>query len=157
VDAGRTAARVLLEAGIRDGIHLVGDRAPHPYAPGRDRESGIRQALRAAGADLAGALECAWEAEAAYDVVAAALKAGLRPSALICMNDRAAFGSYQALNEAGLRIPQAVSVLAFEGSELATWLKPKLTTIDRGLHRMGWRAIERLTGPIPQSAWNTCR
>ena len=106
VDAGRIAARVLLDAGIRDGIHLVGDRAPHPYAPGRDRESGIRQALHAAGADLAGALDCAWEPEAAYDAVAAALKAGLRPSALICMNDRAAFGSYQALNEAGLRIPQ---------------------------------------------------
>ena len=47
------------------------------------------------------------------------------------MNDRAAFGTYQALNEASLRIPDDVSVLAFEGSELATWLKPKLTTIDR--------------------------
>ena len=65
------------------------------------------------------------------------------------MNDRAAFGCYQALNEAGLRIPQAVSVLAFEGSELGSWLKPKLTTIDRGLHKMGWRAIERLTGADP--------
>ena len=29
------------------------------------------------------------------------------------------------------------------------WLKPKLTTIDRGLHKMGWRAIERLTGADP--------
>ena len=149
VDAGRTAARVLLDAGIRDGIHLVGDRAPHPYAPGRDREGGIRQALRAAGTDLDAALDCAWEPEAAYDAVAAALKVGLRPSALICMNDRAAFGTYQALHEANLRIPQDVSVLAFEGSELATWLKPKLTTIDRALHKMGWRAIERLTDADP--------
>ena len=150
VDAGRIAARVLLDAGIRDGIHLVGDRAPHPYAPGQDRERGIRQTLQAAGVDLAGALDCAWEPEAAYDAVAAALKVGLRPSALICMNDRAAFGTYQALDEANLRIPQDVSVLAFEGSELASWLKPKLTTIDRGLHKMGWRAIERLTGADPQ-------
>ena len=94
-------------------------------------------------------LDCAWEPEAAYDVVAAALEVGLQPSALICMNDRAAFGTYQALNEAGLRIPDDVSVLAFEGSELATWLKPKLTTIDRGLHKMGWRAIDRLTGADP--------
>ena len=60
------------------------------------------------GVDLTGALDCAWEPEAAYDVVAAALKAGLRPSALICMNDRAAFGSYQALNEASLRIPDDI-------------------------------------------------
>lgn len=149
VDAGRLAARVLLDAGIRDGIHLVGDRAPHPYAPGRDREAGIRRTLEAAGVDLAGALDCAWEPEAAFDAVAAALHAGLRPSALICMNDRAAFGSYQALNEARLRVPHDVSVLAFEGSDLASWLKPKLTTIDRPLHEMGWRAIEILTGAEP--------
>ncbi len=150
VDAGRIAAQVLLDAGVGDGIHLVGDRAPHLYAPGRDRERGIRQTLRRAGVDLTGALDCAWEPEAAYDAVAAALKVGLRPSALICMNDRAAFGTYQALQEAGLQIPHDVSVLAFEGSELASWLKPKLTTIDRGLHRMGWRAIERLTDADPR-------
>ena len=65
------------------------------------------------------------------------------------MNDRAAFGTYQALNEAGLRIPDDVSIVAFEGSELATWMKPRLTTIDRDLHQMGWRAIERLTATEP--------
>jgi LacI family transcriptional regulator len=150
VDAGRIAARHLLDAGIRNGIHLVGDRAPHPYAPGQDRERGIRQTLQAAGVDLADPLDCAWEPEAAYDAVAAALRKGLRPSALICMNDRAAFGTYQALDEAHLRIPHDVAVLAFEGSELATWLKPTLTTIDRALHTMGWRAIERLVGADPQ-------
>lgn len=147
VGAGRVAARVLLEAGIRDGVHLVGDRAPHARAPGRDRESGIREVLHAAGADLAGALDCAWEPEAAYEAVSAALHAGLRPSALVCMNDRAAFGSYQALNEVDLRVPHDVSVLAFEGSELASWMKPKLTSIDRSLYQMGWRAIELLTRP----------
>lgn len=150
VDAGRIAARVLLDAGIRDRIYLVGDRAPYLYAPGQDRERGIRQTLQGDGLDLAGALDCAWEPEAAYDAVAAALKVGLRPSALICMNDRAAFGTYQALDDANLRIPQDVSVLAFEGSELASWLKPKLTTIDRPLRKMGWRAIERLTDASPQ-------
>ena len=148
VDAGRIAARVLLDAGIRDGVLLVGDRAPHPYAPGRDRERGIRQVLRDAGTDLAGALDCAWEPEAARDAVAAALAAGLRPR-LWLPNDRAAFGTYQALAEAGLRIPADVAVLAFEGSELASWLVPRLTSIDRGLYRMGWRAVERLIATDP--------
>lgn len=146
VGAGRLAARVLLETGIHDGIHLVGDRAPHRHAPGRDREKGIRRTLRAAGVDLGDAVECAWEPEAAYEAVAAALHTGLQPSAMICMNDRVAFGTYQALSEAGVRIPNEVSVVAFEGSELASWLRPRLTTIDRDLHQMGWRAIELLTG-----------
>ena len=60
------------------------------------------------------------------------------------MNDRAALGTYQALNEVGLSIPGDVSVLAFEGSDLAAWLKPQLTTIDRQLDQMGRRAIELL-------------
>ena len=149
VDAGRIAARVLLEAGLHDGIHLIGDRAPHRYAPGRDREKGIRQTLRAAGTDLAGALDCAWEPEAAYDAVTAGLRRSLRPSAFICTNDRVAFGTWLALSEAGLRVPDTVSIVAFEGSELASWMRPRLTSIDRDLHQMGWRAIELLTATEP--------
>ncbi len=149
VGAGWTAAQVLLDAGIRKGTYLVGDRAPHPYAPGRDRERGMREALNAAGLDLGGALDCAWEPESAYAAVTSALNTGLRPAALVCMNDRVAFGVYQALAEANLRIPHDVSVLSFEGSELATWMKPRLTSIDRGLYQMGWRAIKRLTAAEP--------
>ena len=151
VQAGSLAARVLLDAGIRAGICLVGDRAAHPHAPGRDREHGIRRSLRAAGTELAGALDSAWEPEAAYDAVAAGLADGLRPAAFICMNDRAALGTYQALNDAGLDVPTDVSVIAFEGSDLATWMKPQLTTIDRQLDKMGRRAIELLITEAPQS------
>jgi len=148
VEGGSMAASALLDAGIRDGICLVGDRANHPQAPGRDREQGIRHTLQAAGIDIAAAVDCAWEPEAAYDAVGAALANGLRPTAFICMNDRAALGTYQALDEVGLSIPGDVSVLAFEGSDLAAWMKPQLTTIDRQLDQMGRRAIELLiAGP----------
>ncbi len=145
VEAGAIAARTLLDAGIHNGIYLIGDRATHARAPGRDREQGIRRTLQAAGTDIAEAVDCAWEPEAAYDAVSAALTHGLQPTAAICMNDRAALGTYQALNAAGLTIPGDVSVLAFEGSDLAAWLKPQLTTIDRQLDQMGRRAIELLT------------
>jgi LacI family transcriptional regulator len=144
VEAGSMAARVLLDAGIGGGICLVGDRADHPYAPGCDREQGIRRTLHTAGIDIAESVDCAWEPEAAYDAVTVALANGLQPTAFICMNDRAALGTYQALNNAGLSIPDDVSVLAFEGSDLATWMKPQLTTIDRQLDQMGRRAIELL-------------
>jgi LacI family transcriptional regulator len=86
---------------------------------------------------LAGTLDCAWEPEAAYDTVTAALRSCIRLASLACMNDRIAFGTYQALTEAGQRIPHDVSVLGFEGSQLPTWLKPALTTIDREPARHG--------------------
>jgi len=41
---------------------------------------------------------------------------------LICLNDRIAMGCYQAIADCGLRIPDDVSVVSFDGSDLAGWL-----------------------------------
>ena len=147
--AGRIAAEHLLERGIADRVWLLGDRAPHAHAPGRDREAGLRETLRSADRELAAVMDCAWEPEAAHEVLTSALAGGARPSVVVTMNDRIALGAYQAVADAGLRIPDDLSVLAFEGSSLARWLRPQLTTVDRQLRAMGQRAIEQLLAPEP--------
>jgi LacI family transcriptional regulator len=150
VGAGRTAARTLLNARHRDGIYLVGDLASDRYAPGRERLAGIAEVLSAAGTRLAGSVDCAWEAESSHDAVERMLRTAARPTALICLNDRIAFGAYQALKEAGLAIPRDVSVVSFEESELASWLRPELTSIAVPHYQMGWRAVELLlAGHLP--------
>lgn len=68
-------------------------------------------------------------------------------TALLCLNDRLAFGAYQAVTEAGLRIPEDVSVISFDDDELATALRPGLTTVAIPHERMGALAIEALTSP----------
>jgi len=76
---------------------------------------------------------------------------GLGFVSVVTMDDRIALGAYQAVADAGLRIPDDLSVLAFEGSSLARWLRPQLTTVDRQLRTMGQRAIEQLLAPeLPQ-------
>lgn len=142
VDAGRQAGRLLLAQGLTARVWLVGDRAEHAYAPGRDREEGIDRELGGAGFAVAAVLDCAWEPEAAYEVVRAALHRGPAPSVLVCLNDRIALGVYQALGEAGLSVPGDVAVLAFEGSFLAEWLRPPVTSVDRPWRAMGRRAVE---------------
>jgi LacI family transcriptional regulator len=149
VDAGRQAGQLLLAQGLADQVWLVGDRAPHAYAPGRDRERGLSQELARAGFEVAAALDCAWEPEAAYEVLGAALRLRPVPSVLICLNDRIAFGAYQALTERGLSVPDEVAVLAFEASVVAEWLRPPVTSVDRPLRAMGRRAIELLLGEEP--------
>lgn len=151
VGGGRTAARALLRAGHDDGIYLVGDRAPHRYAPGRDRVRGIAEVLNAAGTDIAGSLDCAWEAESAYEVVSTALASRPLPTAFVCFNDRIALGAYQALHEAGVRVPDDMSVLSFEESELAVSLRPQLTSIAHPHYDMGRRAVDLLVAPEPTS------
>jgi len=145
VGAGLSAARTVLEAGYQNGIYLVGRQSEHVFA-GRERLAGIREGLAEGGAKLAGTIECDWWPEPAYEVLTRAFADGLRPRVLICLNDRIALGAYQAAREAGLRIPADVSVLSFDDSDLAAWLRPQLTSISLPHYQLGWQAVELLLG-----------
>jgi LacI family transcriptional regulator len=71
---------------------------------------------------------------------------------LICLNDRVALGAYQALREAGRSIPDDVSVVSFDDSDLAAWLRPQLTSIALPHYQLGWQAVELLLGPASDPA-----
>ena len=58
-------------------------------------------------------------------------------SALFAYNDIAAIGSIWAFREAGLRIPEDVSVVGFDDIPGATFCEPGLTTVRQPLIRMG--------------------
>ena len=128
----------------RDGIHLVG--VPRPRTSSRpgsgspaSRRRSTERALR-----LGGRIACDWWPEPAYVAVAKALSGAARPTALVCLNDRIAFGAYQALQEAGLRVPDDVSVVSFDDSELAAWLRPAVTSVALPHAELGRRAVELL-------------
>jgi LacI family transcriptional regulator len=143
VGAGRTAAEALLAAGHRDHVYLVGETTPEVYAA-RKRLAGIEEVFAAAGVRPAGQLDALWWPDAAYQAVRGFLAAGPRVSALLCLNDRIAFGAYQALQEAGRRVPEDVSVIAFDDSELARWMRPKLSSVGLPHFELGRRAVELL-------------
>jgi LacI family transcriptional regulator len=143
VNGGRAAATTLLEARHRDAIYVVGEWALDVFA-GRERLSGIKDTLGSAGAQIAGTLACRWWPEPAYDTVAQFLRDGGRPAALICLNDRIALGAYQAVGEAGMAIPRDVSVVSFDDSDLACWLRPRLTSVALPHYELGRRAVELL-------------
>jgi LacI family transcriptional regulator len=146
---GRAAAGALLRAGHRDGIFLVGE-APAHVVPAQERISGVDATLREAGSGIAGLVECSWWPESAYDAMSAFLARGGRPAALICLNDRIAFGAYQAIAEAGLEIPKDISVVSFDDTDLATWVRPALTSVALPLFEMGALAVETLLSEKPQ-------
>jgi LacI family transcriptional regulator len=128
---------------------VVGDRPPDVLAA-RERLAGIESGMEAAGARLQGCLDCAWWPEPAFDAVTGFLREGVRPTALICMNDRVAFGAYQALGAAGIAVPEEVSVISFDDSVLASWLRPRLTSVALPYFEMGRRAVETLLADRPQ-------
>lgn len=148
IEAGRTAARVLLEAGHTDGICLIGaappNRVPKDSLAGVQRLQGIAEAFRTAGCEIAGAIPCPdWQPELGYDATRQLLEK-TTPSALICFNDRLALGAYQALADAGLEVPADVSVVSFDDDVIASWARPKLTTVALPHYELGRASIQLL-------------
>jgi LacI family transcriptional regulator len=152
-EAGRAAARVLLEAGHREGIHLVG------AGPGRgdvppggvaavERLDGIRTTLASAGVKVASGRVClAWEPQDGLAATSELLQ-DARPRALICFNDRLALGAYQALAERGLTVPTDVSVVSFDDDAIASWVRPGLTTVAIPHYDLGRAAVDVLFDEI---------
>ena len=50
-------------------------------------------------------------------------------TAVFCPNDLTAIGAMRALQEAGLKIPQDISVISIDDIDMAQYLSPMLTTI----------------------------
>jgi LacI family transcriptional regulator len=145
--AGRVAAETLAAAGHTTGIWLVGRATPGAFAA-RKRLAGVRAGLRASGLRLAGHVHCGWwpgeSRRAVTDLLGTGWWATDRPTAVIAMNDRAAMGVYQALAAAGLRVPDDLSVVSFDNSDLSRWLHPALSTMDLPYFDIGRRAVELL-------------
>ena len=140
---GRDAAGVLLARGHQDGIVVLGETPPAVYAA-RERLAGIEEALAEGGSRIAGVLECSWWPEPAYEALRHALSVRPAPRALICLNDRIALGAYQAAQEAGLAIPDQLSVVSFDDSDLAGWVRPGLTSVALPHYELGRRAVRVL-------------
>lgn len=139
-NAGRSAGRLLLDAGHGDGIFVLGEPAEHVFA-GRERLQGLTEELAASGTQLAGRVDCSWWPEPAFAAASSWLRTGVRPSALVCLNDRVALGAYQALAEHGLRVPADVSVVSFDDSDIALWLRPSLTSVALPHQALAERAV----------------
>ncbi|MGC2465662.1 MAG: LacI family DNA-binding transcriptional regulator [Candidatus Acidiferrum sp.] len=69
-------------------------------------------------------------------------------TALFAYNDISAIGAIWALREAGLRVPQDVSVVGFDDIPAAAFANPSLTTVRQPLLRMGEIAAQTLVSQI---------
>ena len=65
-------------------------------------------------------------------------------TALFAFNDISAIGAIQALREAGIRVPEDVSVMGFDDIQSAAYQNPGLTTVRQPLRKMGETAAEIL-------------
>ncbi len=151
-EGGRSAVQLLHAAGIRDGIALIGhnelvERGLFRSETVARRLAGIRHEMAAHDLSFLAEESCwEWEPHHGYEIVGRLLRQGTKFKALLCLNDRLAFGAYQALAEAGLSVPTEVSVVSFDNDEIAAYLRPGLTTIALPHEQMGRESIGLLLG-----------
>lgn len=155
------AARHLYELGHRDiGVILI---AQHPDSPVDElhgisarRMAGIRRGLGLSDADgdargdvrlrPISATVSEEGGRAAFD----ALRNGGRtlPTAIIAMSDVTAIGVLAAATDAGVSVPDELSIVGYDDIPAASWTTPRLTTVHQPIREKGRRAAERLIAAI---------
>jgi LacI family transcriptional regulator len=134
----------LVSVGYRD-IAYVGSGAHassvvHRQAVGRTlRKHGIRGQL-----DRFPSLDDAWRRP---DTIAALIAVDL-PEALICYEDVLALALMDALRRYGIRAPDDVGIVGFDGIPFAEMSNPRLTTVATPLPELGRLAASSLIGAI---------
>jgi LacI family transcriptional regulator len=146
-EAGARIAELLVQAGHRR-IGIVGYPPPVLFdhrvsLTVGDRLAGIQAVLDRQEIPLAATIEHQhWEPRHGYQAAQQILDSHPEVTALICMNDRLSFGAYQAIQEHGLKVPDDISIASFDDDELATYLRPQLTTARIPYEEMGRQAME---------------
>jgi len=69
-------------------------------------------------------------------------------TALLCYNDEAALGAIKAFRQEGLRVPEDISVMGFDGTELCDLVSPTLSSIEVPLREIGATGVEMLLQQI---------
>lgn len=148
IAGGQSSTRHLIGHGHRRIATITGE--PWMQAA-QDRLKGYRRALATADIpfDPELVVEGDWSASAGYAATVRLLSLKDRPTAIFCQNDRTAIGCYEALKEAGLHIPQDISVVGYDDEEISRHLFPPLTTSILPHMAMGQWAIEQLEIPAP--------
>ncbi|MCS7220532.1 MAG: LacI family DNA-binding transcriptional regulator [Anaerolineae bacterium] len=141
VQGGRLAAHYLLALGHTRIGYITG---PEWAAASRQRLEGARQALQGQGLDLDPALIAQGDgrAEGGEEAMAHLLSHPTPPTAVFCYNDMTAIGAMRAVQRAGLRVPEDISIIGYDDVALAAYVTPPLTTIKQRKYEMGFWATE---------------
>lgn len=111
-----------------------------------DRLAGYKAALADHGLNFDPALvrEGDFQQPQGYTGAQSLLTISNPPTAIFASNDISAFGVMEAVRERGLRIPEDVSIVGFDGVSQSEMVHPALTTVRQPLEQMGRKATTLL-------------
>jgi DNA-binding LacI/PurR family transcriptional regulator len=153
--AGEIATQHLLGLGHTRIAFACG---PAHYLPVREKTDGWRFALATGGISTEGLVAHGdFSVEGGLAAGRELLALPERPTGIICSNDLMAIGVLQAAAEAGIGVPQGLSVVGFDGIAATAWTNPPLTTVEQPIEQIVETAVDALRclieepRPLPNS------
>ena len=137
------ATSYLLELGHTQIGHISGDLE---VKPAQDRLTGFKKALTEAGVNCRSdwIREGDYSKQSGYEQMKNLLAGNEVPTAVFIANDLMALGAYEAIFAAGLEIAEDISVIGHDDIELASVIRPGLTTIFQPEYQLGREAADLL-------------
>jgi len=134
------AVQHLLDLGHTSIAHISG---PPDWIDAAARAEGWRRTLDSTGFMPGPLVQGDWSAGSGYRA-ALELADWTQVTAVFAANDQMALGALRAFNEAGLRVPEDISVVGFDDQPEAAYFVPPLTTVNQGFEELGARCISVL-------------
>ena len=131
----------LIAKGHRRIVEIMG---PSNFSTTEERSTGHRKALADAGieSDPLLAIHGSFTRESGYEATRTMLASGVGFTAVYAASDLMAVGALAALREAGLRVPEDVSLVGFDDIPTVRDVMPRLTTIRVPMREMGRRSMQ---------------
>ena len=152
-EAARSAIQTLITLGHRKIAIIGGDRSVSDTS--RLRYEGCLRALAEYGIKFDDSRDyrgVRFSCEDGYRATKELLSGGGEYTAIFAVADVMAMGAIRALWEAGLRVPEDVSVMGVDGLPLGTYLIPQLSTVRQSARDLATRSVEILLNSMEKNA-----
>lgn len=138
IEGARLATSHLLDLGHESVLHLPG---PADWLEAAARHKGWHTTLEGRGRAIPALMAAGdWSSRSGYESGRIMLRK-CRPTAVFAGNDQMALGLLRALHEAGLRVPEDVSVVGFDDLPESGYFAPPLTTVRQDFRELGQRIM----------------
>lgn len=145
VEAMYDAVRFLLDNGHKRIAYLGGPK--NDYSSGKKRLKGYRRALEEVGIPVNESyiVQGEFSFESGYQGMKTLYEENSKlPTAVVTGSDVIAVGAMQYLDNMRVQIPDDISILGFDDSEFATYIKPELSTVRISYYDEGVKAANML-------------
>ncbi len=147
---GRMATEHLMEQGYQRVAHISG---PLSWWESRQRKKGWEDALRDAGfgnSELHD-VEGNWSSASGFRAIQELLELYPKTDAVFVANDQMALSVLQFACQNGIRVPDELAVVGFDGIPEGAYFWPPLTTINQDQHTLGCTAVREIVHVIERS------